>query len=70
MTKMIRIENACNSQFKVIVEVWDKEYVDYYTQYTVPAKLVRIINLDYPTVMTPNDLYITDSRYLVVKEAK
>lgn len=70
MTKTIRIENADNSQFKVVVEVWNEEYVDFLTKKSMPAELVRTINLDYPTSMTPPDLYITDTKYLVIREIK
>lgn len=64
MTKSVRVENACNSHFKVIVEVWDKGYPE-----GEPDKLHKTINLDFPTAMTAADLYITSTRYLVVKEA-
>lgn len=63
MTKNIRVENADTSNFKVKVEVWDKGYPE-----GEPDKLVKEINLDYPTAITPSDLYITSHRYLVVKE--
>lgn len=62
MTKTIRVENADTSNYKVIVEVWDK----FDGQEPV---LARTINLDHPTAMTPSDLYLTSNRYLVVKEA-
>lgn len=64
MTKSIRVENACNSNFKVVVEVWDKGYPE-----GTPDKMVTTINLDYPTSMTGAGLYITNTRYLIVKEA-
>jgi hypothetical protein len=69
MTKTIRVENADNSPYKVIVEVWDKPYTDREGN-EVPAKLARTINLDNPCAMTPADLYLTSTRYLVVKEAE
>jgi len=62
MTKRVRIENADTGSYKVVVEVWDK-YGD------APAVLVETHKLDYPTAMTPESLYITSSRFLVVKEA-
>lgn len=34
-----------------------------------PDVLVRTINLDYPTAMTDSGVYITNTRYLIVKEA-
>jgi len=62
MTKQVRIENADTSAYKVVVEVWDKG------QNGEPDKLAFTRNLDYPTAMA-NDVYITSSRYIVVKEA-
>jgi hypothetical protein len=63
MTKKIRVENADNSSFKVVVEVWDKGYPA-----GQPDTLVTTHELPYPTSMTPDSLYITSTRYLVVKE--
>lgn len=63
MTKAIRVENADTSNFKVIVEVWDKGDFNL----GIPDKLYQIIRLDYPTAMT-NNVYITSTRYLIVKE--
>ena len=48
MTKVVRIENADNSDYKVIVEIWDKGE---------PDKLAKVINLDHPTSMTGSDVY-------------
>jgi hypothetical protein len=64
MTKTVRIENADQAIFKVKVQVFDKN-----PDPTQPDILVREIDLDHPTAMTPPDLYITSTRYLVVKEA-
>jgi hypothetical protein len=64
MTKKVRIENADNSNFKVVVEIWDKGYPE-----GEPDKLAKTINLDYPTQMTGDDVYLTSTRYIVVKEA-
>ena len=63
MTKAIRIENADTSDWKVVAQVWDKGYPE-----GEPDKLVREVSLDYPTSMTGMDMYITSTRYLVVKE--
>lgn len=63
MTKNVRVENACTSTFEVIVEVWDKGYPA-----GEPDKLVETIPLKYPASMTREGLYITSTRYLVVKE--
>ena len=64
MTKLVRIENADTSAYKVIVEVWDKGYPE-----GQPDKLAKTVNLDYPTTMTDASIYLTSTRYLVVKEA-
>lgn len=63
MTKSIRVENACMSDYMVNVEVWEKGY-----QEGEPDKLVETIALNIPASMTPPSLYITDTRYLVVRE--
>lgn len=62
MTKQVRIENADNSNFKVIVETWDKGHNG------EPDTLAGVERLDWPTSMTSNT-YVTSTRYLVVKEA-
>lgn len=62
MTKAIRVENADTSYYKVRVEVWDKGYPE-----GEPDKLAFVQELPYPTAMS-KDLYITSTRYLVVKE--
>ena len=63
MTKTVRIENAdMNQSVKVLVEVWDKGYPE-----GTPDNLVREIVLANPTDMC-GDVYLTDTRYLVVKE--
>ena len=72
MTKQIRIENADTSPHKVIVEIWDKgaqlpDGMGGFNQ--APDTLVRTINLDHPTAMTDSGVYLTSTRYLVVKEA-
>lgn len=62
MTKHVRIENSDTSDYKVVVEVWDK------SQDFERDKLVETLELGYPTAMvTP---YITDTRYLIVRELK
>lgn len=63
MTKQVRIENADNAQYKVIVQVWDKG-ID-----GGPDKMDREILLANPTEMTDASVYLTSTRYLVVKEA-
>ena len=64
MTKLVRIENADTSTYKVVVEVWDKGYPE-----GEPDKLYKTIELNNPTAMTGPDCYLTSTRYLVVKEA-
>lgn len=64
MTKRVRIENADTSEYRVVVQVWEKSVLD-----GQPDSLVREVSLDYPTAMTDDDVYLTHTRYLVVKEA-
>ncbi len=64
MTKHIRVENADTSEYKVIVEVWDKGFPE-----GEPDKLAFTENLNHPTAMTSASVYLTSTRYLVVKEA-
>lgn len=64
MTKKVRIENADTSAYKVLVQVWDKGYPA-----GEPDKLAFQVLLSHPTEMTRDDVYITSTRYLVVKEA-
>lgn len=63
MTKHVRIENADTSNYKVMVQLWDKGF---------PAGaddvLVKEFPLDHPTAMTPSDLYLTSTRYIIIKE--
>lgn len=61
MTKMVRIENADTSNYKVLVEVWDKR------KNGQPDQLAFTRELPFPTAMT-NDVYLTSTRYIVVKE--
>lgn len=66
MTKKVRIENAdSGTNFKVVVQVWDKGPEGQ------PDVLAKEIPLDHPTAMTGagvDDVYLTNSRYIVVKE--
>jgi hypothetical protein len=64
MTKRVRIENADMSNYKVKVEIWDKGYPE-----GQPDTLVDTISLDHPTAMTGDNVYLTSTRYLVIKEA-
>lgn len=64
MTKRVRIENADNAPYKVIVQVWDKGYPD-----GEPDRLVHEVTLANPCDITGSEIYVTSTRYLVVKEA-
>lgn len=64
MTKRVRIENADSSSYKVVVQVWDKSYSE-----GTPDTMVFERVLHNPTDMTGDDVYITSSRYIVIKEA-
>lgn len=64
MTKLIRIENADTATFKVIVQVWDKGFPE-----GSPDTMAFEEKLDYPTAMTSSSVYLTSTRYVVVKEA-
>lgn len=63
MTKRVRIENADTSTYKVVVQVWDKGFDGR------PDVLVHEVVLVNPCDMTGPDVYITSTRYIVVKEA-
>lgn len=63
MTKRVRIENADTSNHKVLVEIWDKG-VD-----GAPDTLARTVELNYPTAMTDENVYLTSTRYILIKEA-
>lgn len=61
MTKKIRIENADISNYKVVVEVWDKRSDGN------PDVLVETKTLNNPADLT--EVLIFSTRYLIVKEA-
>jgi hypothetical protein len=63
MTKSVRIENADTANFKVIVQVWDKGYPE-----GQPDTLAQEITLANPCDITDASVYLTSTRYLVVKE--
>lgn len=68
MTKKVRIENADNgTTFKVIVQIWDKGTPGP-NGVPTPDTLAKEIELAYPTSMTGEDVYLTSTRYIVVKE--
>jgi len=68
MTKKVRIENADTANYKVVVQIWDKG-VQNENGVPTPDTLVKEIELAYPTSMTGDDMYLTNTRYIVVKEA-
>lgn len=63
MTKRVRIENADTSQFKVLVQTWDKG------QNGEPDTIAKEEILHSACAMTGDNTYITSTRYLVIKEA-
>lgn len=63
MTKLVRIENADTANHQVIVEVWDRGFPE-----GEPDKLAFTRELAYPTAMTGDDVYLTSTRYIVIKE--
>lgn len=62
MTKYVRIENADTSQYKVVIEVYEKAP----PSVGGPDKLVSTLRADYPTEMVRE--YLTSTRYIVIKE--
>ncbi len=62
MTKKVRVENADNSTYKVVVQVWGKGYPE-----GSPDTMAEEQVLCNPTDV--RDFGITSTRYLVVKEA-
>lgn len=72
MTKQVRIENADQAPYKVLVEIWDKgqQMPDGLGGFNQgPDTLARTVELGHPTAMTDSGVYLTSTRYLVVKEA-
>jgi len=72
MTKQIRIENADTSPYRVVVEIWDNgvEMPDGLGGINrAPDTLARTIELNHPTAMTDSSVYLTSTRYIVVREA-
>ncbi|HEX5277578.1 MAG TPA: hypothetical protein VFW42_07920 [Fluviicoccus sp.] len=65
MTKKVRIENADQSNYKVVVQVWDKAY----PEGSGPDTLAKEVMLNNPCDITGDDVYLTSTRYLVIKEA-
>lgn len=62
MTKQVRIENADTAPYRVLVQVWDKGADG------APDVLAKEVTLGHPTAMTGQDIYLTSTRYIVVKE--
>lgn len=63
MTKRVRIENADMANYKVKVEVWDKGFPE-----GEPDKLAFEKVLLNPCDITGDDIYLTSTRYLIIKE--
>ena len=68
MTKKVRIENADMATYKVVVQIWDKGESGPAEGENFPDKMVKEVVLAHPTAMTGDDIYITSTRYLVIKE--
>lgn len=73
MTKLVRIENADTSNYKVKVEIFDKAREAYTLRDgtvcpATPDTLVKTIRLDHPAAMTGADCCLTSSRYIKVSE--
>ena len=63
MTKLVRVENADNSSYQVLVQTWDKG------QNGEPDILAHEEVLGCPCAMTGPGTFLTSTRYLVIKEA-
>lgn len=63
MTKRVRIENADNASYKVVVQIWDKGADG------APDNMASERTLANPCDMTGDETYLTSTRYIVVKEA-
>ncbi len=63
MTKHVRIENADTSPYQVVVEIWEKGYTG------EADKKVDEVLLGHPTAITGPNVYLTSTRYIVVREA-
>jgi len=64
MTKHVRVENADSGKdFKVVVQVWDKGYPE-----GQPDVMAHEVTLNNPCDITGPDVYLTSTRYLVIKE--
>jgi len=63
VTKKVRIENADSADYQVVVQVFDKREKD-----GEPDALVNEVVLSNPCDITGDDIYLTSTRYLVVKE--
>lgn len=60
MTKLVRIENADTSSYKVLVEVWEPGAEG------EPDRCVNVVELTTPTQMAAE--YIHSGRYLKIRE--
>lgn len=72
MTKKVKIENADLSPYGVWVQVWDKgaQLPDGQGGFNqAPDVMVFEQVLLNPTDITGDDVYLTSTRYIVIKEA-
>lgn len=65
MTKAVRVENADNSGYQLVVQIWDKGQ-KLSEDSAEPDILVSEHPLNYPTAMA--EVFVHSTRYLVVKE--
>jgi len=62
MTKRVRIENADNSHYRIVVDVFDRNHT------VGPDFLVETHEINNPTDLV--ELYVHSERYLVVREKR
>lgn len=72
MTKRVRVENADSGMtFTVIVQVWEKGRQEGPAEgERAPDTMISEVTLYSPCQLTGDDVYLTDSRYIVIKEGK
>lgn len=68
MTKKVRIENADTSDYKVVVEIWNKVAQSQVEGEVLPDTKVSTTLLASPASL--GEFYIHDGCYLVVKELR
>lgn len=66
MTKTVRVENADNSSYKVVVETWNRGRPATESDPGTPDTLESAVTLGHPTAL--QEFGIHSTRYLVIKE--